>query len=159
MSTADYVLDLGDSYDLSSIQLGDTYKSSVRRHVYISSGSNYNEIGSVYSTGGDTLAVSSYDRADNKGTWVNTNSASNVLKTSIRNATSGLEISVFDFSKGDWTYSTILPKGDSKSSINLNSANLISSKGYLMVRIGGTNASYDLDYLGFTTRWFSRSVN
>lgn len=159
VSTADYILDLGDIYDLSSIQLGDTYKSSVRRHVYISSGNSYNEIGSVYSTGGDTLAVSSYDRADNKGTWVNTNSASNMLKTSIRNATSGLEISVFDFSKGDWTYSTILPKGDSKSSINLNSANLISSKGYLMVRIGGTNASYDLDYLGFTTRWFSRSVN
>lgn len=159
VSTADYILDLGDIYDLSSIHLGDTYKSSVRRHVYISSGNSYNEIGSVYSTGGDTLAVSSYDRADNKGTWVNTNSASNMLKTSIRNATSGLEISIFDFSKGDWTYSTILPKGDSKSSINLNSANLISSKGYLMVRIGGTNASYDLDYLGFTTRWFSRSVN
>ena len=153
-STMSYILDLGQVNKLARIKLTDTYLDNVKRVIEVSTdGITYHKVGQVYSRGGDTVDVNSFSNIQDIGTWINNHTVSNELDYSLKDIITSTDISLFDFSTGNWGNSTMLPKGDIKGTIAVNSSQNISKKGLSVVRITSTKTPYRLDMLKYNIGW------
>lgn len=154
VSTRSYTMDLGQVNKLATITLTDNYASNVKRVVEVSAdGVTYHKVGQVYSRGGDIVDVNSFNNIHAIGTWLSNHTTSNELMYSLKDIITSTDISLYDFSNGRWGNSILLPKGDVKGSVSVDSSRSISDKGLSVVRITSTKTPYRLDMLKFNTGW------
>ena len=154
VSTRSYTMDLGQVSKLAAITLTDNYASNVKRVIEVSAdGITYHKVGQVYSRGGDIIDVNSFNNIQAIGTWLSNHTTSNELTYSLKDIITSTDISLYDFSNEQWGNSVLLPKGDAKGSVSVDSSRSISDKGLSVVRITSTKTPYRLDMLKFKTGW------
>lgn len=154
VSTRSYTMDLGQVSKLATITLTDNYASNVKRVIEVSEdGVTYHKVGQVYSRGGDVVDVNSFNNIQAIGIWLNNHTTSNELTYSLKDIITSTDISLYDFSNEQWGNSILLPKGDAKGSVSVDSSRIISDKGLSVVRVTSTKTPYRLDMLKFKTGW------